>query len=239
MLNAIGLENPGVDAFKARYLPVLNGAGVTVIANIAGNTIDEYAAVAASLESVAADLAAIEVNISCPNVKQGGMAFGTDPATAREVTRAVAANTSLPVIVKLSPNVTDIVAMALAVKDGGAHAVSVINTLLGMAVDTRTRRPVLANVFGGLSGPAIKPVALRMVYQVARETGMPIMGEGGITSCQDVLEFIMAGADCVSIGTANFVNPRVSQEVIADLAQWMIREKVQSLSEIKGCAIIR
>jgi len=239
MLNAIGLENPGVEAFISDYLPQLAIIGATTIANIAGNTIEEYAQMAKRLETVADLLLAIELNISCPNVKQGGMAFGTDPAMIQEVTRAVTSHTSLPVIVKLSPNVTDIVAMARAAKEGGAAAVALINTLLGMAIDIKQRRPVLANTFGGLSGPAIKPVALRMVYQVARETDIPIMGEGGIMDYRDVLEFIMAGASCVSVGTANFINPGVTDQILQDIYTWMEKEKVSSLTEIKGCAIIK
>ncbi|MGE5455075.1 MAG: dihydroorotate dehydrogenase [Methylocystaceae bacterium] len=237
MLNAIGLENPGVEAFIQDHLPKLMLMEATTIANIAGNTIEEYAAMAKRLEQVADQLLAIELNISCPNVKQGGMAFGTDPVMVREVTSAVTSNTSLPVIVKLSPNVTDIVAMARAASEGGAEAVALINTLLGMAIDIKRRRPVLANTFGGLSGPAIKPVALRMVYQVARETGIPIMGEGGIMNYRDVLEFIMAGASCISVGTANFINPGVTGQILQDLFTWMENEKVHSLSEIKGCAV--
>lgn len=237
MLNAIGLENPGVDAFINDHLPKLMAAGATAIANIAGNTVDEYAQMAERLEPAADKLLAIELNISCPNVKHGGMAFGTDPVMIREVTGAVAAKTSLPVIVKLSPNVTDIVAMARAAREGGAAAVALINTLLGMAIDINKRQPVLANTFGGLSGPAIKPVALRMVYQVARETDIPIMGEGGIMDYQDVLEFIMAGASCVSVGTANFVNPNITGQILLDLYNWMEKQKVRSLNEIRGCAI--
>lgn len=238
LLNAIGLENPGVDAFIELHLPYLVQRKVSTIVNIAGNTVDEYAEVARRLERVADQLLAIELNISCPNVKEGGMAFGTDPEMIKEVTRAVVENTSLPVIVKLSPNVTDIVAMAQAAKEGGAEAVALINTLLGMAIDIKKRRPVLGNIFGGLSGPAVKPVALRMVYQVAREVDIPIMGEGGIMNWMDALEFIMAGASCVSIGTANFVNPKTAEEVITGLAAWMEREEVHLLSEIRGCAII-
>lgn len=236
MLNAIGLENPGVEVFISDYLPRLVIMGATTIANIAGNTVDEYAEMARRLETVADHLLAIELNISCPNVKEGGMAFGTDPGMIREVTSAVSSQTSLPVIVKLSPNVTDIVSMALAAESGGASAVALINTLLGMAIDINKRQPVLANTFGGLSGPAIKPVALRMVYQVAKATEIPIMGEGGIMNYRDVLEFIMAGASCISVGTANFVNPGVTDQIIHDLTKWMEKEKVYSLEEIKGCA---
>lgn len=237
MLNAIGLENPGVDTFIIDYLPKLVIMGAAAIVNIAGNTIEEYAQMAERLEKVADQLLAIELNISCPNVKHGGMAFGTDPVMIKEVTSAVVAKTSLPVIVKLSPNVTDIVAMARAAREGGAAAVALINTLLGMAIDIKKRRPVLANTFGGLSGPAIKPVALRMVYQVARETDIPIMGEGGIMNYQDALEFVMAGASCISVGTANFVNPNVTGQILQDLYNWMERHKVHSLNEIRGCAL--
>jgi dihydroorotate dehydrogenase (NAD+) catalytic subunit len=236
MLNAIGLENPGVEVFVNEYLPYLHAKKVTVIANIAGNTLEEYAAIAARLEGCPG-IAGIELNISCPNVKQGGLQFGTDPQMVKNVVQAVKARTSLPVMPKLSPNVTDIVEIALAAQEGGADALSMINTLMGMAIDVCTRRPVLANLFGGLSGPAIKPVALRMIYQVYREVRIPILGGGGIMNATDALEFIMAGASAVSIGTGNFVNPRLADEITAGIRIYMQENKVQNLNEIIGIAV--
>jgi len=238
MLNAIGLENPGVDVFLNEYLPCLAERKVTVIANIAGNTLEEYAAIAARLEGYPG-IAGIELNISCPNVKQGGLQFGTDPVMVKNVVQAVKAETSLPVMPKLSPNVTDIVDIARAAQEGGADALSMINTLMGMAIDVRTRRPVLANIFGGLSGPAIKPVALRMIYQVRRELDIPILGGGGIMNATDALEFIMAGASAVSVGTGNFVNPRIADDIVSGLKSYMQENHVQKLNEIVGIAIVK
>lgn len=235
MLNAIGLENPGVDIFVQEHLPYLAQKNVTVIANIAGNTVDEYAAIAARLEGKAG-IAGIELNISCPNVKQGGMQFGTDPGLVKEVVEAVKSATTLPVIPKLSPNVTDIVAIARAAWKGGADALSMINTLMGMAIDIKTRRPVLANVVGGLSGPAIKPVALRMVCQVYREIPLPILGGGGIMNTNDALEFILAGATAVSIGTANFINPRAGIDIIDGIGQYLDECGMADISEFIGIA---
>lgn len=236
MLNAIGLENPGIEVFVRESLPWLRNAGVTVIANIAGNTIDEYAKMAEILDKETG-IAGIELNISCPNVKKGGMQFGTDPVMVKEVTQAVKSKTKLPVMPKLSPNVTDITAIARAAADGGADCVALINTLTGMAIDIDTRKPVLANVIGGLSGPAIKPVALRMVYQVAREVGIPIMGLGGIMRIRDVIEFMMAGATAVSIGTANFVNPVVTLEVIDGLTRYLEKYDIPDIRSIIGAAL--
>ena len=238
MLNAIGLENPGIDVFINQYLPYLSEKKVTVIANIAGNTIEEYAAIAAKLD-VCAGIAGIELNISCPNVKQGGLQFGTDPIMVKTVVQAVKAETSLPVMPKLSPNVTSIVEIAQAACEGGADALSMINTLMGMAVDLRTRKPVLANIFGGLSGPAIKPVALRMVYQVYREVDLPILGGGGIMNANDALEFIMAGATAVSVGTANFVNPLAAEDITKGLYSYMYDNGINNLGEIVGVAVQR
>ena len=236
MLNAIGLENPGIDVFVNEYLPYLYEKKVTVIANLAGNTIAEYAGIAARLEGCPG-IAGIELNISCPNVKQGGLQFGTDPIMVKNVVQAVKAETSLPVMPKLSPNVTDIVEIARAAQEGGADALSMINTLMGMAIDVKTRRPVLANVFGGLSGPAIKPVALRMIYQVRREIDLPILGGGGIMNATDALEFIMAGSTAVSVGTGNFVNPQLADDIVSGLKTFMLENKVQKLSDIVGAAI--
>lgn len=235
MLNAVGLQNPGVDVFIQEHLPYLREKQATVIVNIAGNTVEEYAGLTAILDKQDG-IAGLEVNISCPNVEKGGLQFGTDPNTAAGVVAAVRQNTSLPVIVKLSPNVTDVVAIARAVVEAGADALSLINTLLGMAIDIETRRPVLANIFGGLSGPAIKPVALRMVYQVAREVEVPIMGVGGIVNWQDALEFILAGATAVSIGTGNFINPGVSEQIIDDLENYLVQQGIRDIRQLIGAA---
>ncbi|MGE5423423.1 MAG: dihydroorotate dehydrogenase [Ignavibacteriales bacterium] len=238
MLNAIGLENPGVQNFIKRDLPNLREKGVTVIVNIAGNSIDEYAKLAKILDKQEG-VAALELNISCPNVKKGGLQFGTDPGMVKEVVAAVKSQTTLPVMPKLSPNVTDIVKIARAAEDGGADCLSLVNTLLGMAIDIDRRRPVLANVVGGLSGPAIKPVALRMVYQVASEVGLPIMGLGGIMDYRDVLEFMMAGATAVSVGTANFVNPTVTREIITDLKKYLEKHEIADINQLIGAALPR
>ena len=202
--------------------------------NIAGNTVEDYARTAAIIGQQAG--AAIELNISCPNVKQGGLQFGTDPLMVEEVVRAVKTQTSLPVIPKLSPNVTDIVAIARAAERGGADALSMINTLLGMAVDVKKRRPVLGNVFGGLSGPAIKPVALRMIYQVYREVALPILGGGGIISTEDALEFFMVGAKAVSVGTGLFVNPLLPLEIVEGIKGYLLEEGLNNLDELVGAA---
>ena len=212
MLNAIGLQNVGIDAFIQKKVPFLRTVNTPAIANFFGYTPDEYAELAAILDTIP-EVRALEVNISCPNVKQGGIVFGTDPGCAASVVAACRAATKKPLIVKLSPNVTDIVEMALACEGAGADALSVINTLTGMAIDLERRRPVLANVTGGLSGPAIKPVALRMVWQVARAVKVPVIGIGGIMSATDALEFMLAGATAVQVGTASFVNPGAAQEI--------------------------
>jgi dihydroorotate dehydrogenase (NAD+) catalytic subunit len=238
MLNAIGLENPGVEVFITEYLPYLVQKKVTVIVNIAGNTLEEYAAIAARLEGCPG-IAGIELNISCPNVKQGGLQFGTDPLMVKQVVAAVKARTSLPVMPKLSPNVSDIVAIARAAQEGGADALSMINTLMGMAIDVKTRRPVLANVFGGLSGPAIKPVALRMIYQVAQQVDIPILGGGGIMNTTDALEFILAGASAVSVGTGNFVNPQLAGEIVLGLQKYMLDNGLHNLQDMVGAAVQR
>jgi len=235
MLNAIGLENPGVDVFLEEHLPYLVDQNVTVIANIAGNTVEEYAAIAARLEGHKG-VAGIELNISCPNVKQGGLQFGTEPQLVKDVVGAVKSKTSIPVIPKLSPNVTDIVAIARAAWEGGADALSMINTLMGMAIDIKTRKPVLANIVGGLSGPAIKPVALRMICQVYREVPLPILGGGGIMSTTDALEFILAGATAISVGTANFVNPRAAIEIIDGIQTYMHDYEIDNINELTGLA---
>jgi len=233
MLNAIGLQNVGVDRFIAEKMKYLEGLNVPVIVNILGDSLDEYQEITDRLAGVPG-VAGIEVNISCPNVKKGGVAFGTDPAMAAAVTAAVKAKADVPVMVKLSPNVSDITVIAKAVEDAGADSISLINTLIGMAIDLKTKRPALANIIGGLSGPAIKPVALRMVYQVAQTVSVPVIGVGGIDSAEDALEFMLAGATAVQIGTANFVNPRVSEEVIEGLGEYVSEQKLTSIRSIIG-----
>lgn len=237
MLNAIGLENPGINAFLKQHLPWLREHQVAVILNIAGNTIDEYARICSLVEGNH-DILAIELNISCPNVAKGGLQFGTDPDTVEQVVKAVKAETSIPIIPKLSPNVTDIIQIAQAAKAGGADAVSMINTLMGMAVDIKKRKPVLGNVFGGLSGPAIKPVALRMIYQVYQAVDIPILGGGGIMSTADALEFIMVGASAISVGTGLFVKPLLPLEIIDGLSNYMAENHLSSLEEIRGAAVL-
>lgn len=233
MLNAIGLQNVGIDAFIAKKLPFLKTVHTPVIVNLYGNCLEEYGELAARVDGLAG-VAGVEVNISCPNVKQGGIVFGTDPAAARQVVALVRQATSKPLIVKLSPNVTDIVAMAQACVDAGAEALSLINTLTGMAIDLQSRRPVLANITGGLSGPAIKPVALRMVWQVARAVKVPVIGIGGIMNAIDALEFILAGATAVQIGTANFLTPAASQEIAAGMEEWLRENRIGSIRELVG-----
>lgn len=237
MLNAIGLENVGVERFISEKMESLQEINVPVFVNILGDTLDEYSEIAARLAGVKG-VAGIEVNISCPNVKKGGVAFGTVPEMAAAVTKVVKENSTVPVIVKLSPNVTDITVIARAVEDAGADGVSLINTLIGMAIDHRSRRPRLANVIGGLSGPAIKPVALRMVYQVAQVVSIPVIGIGGAESAEDVLEFMLAGATAVQIGTANFVNPRASEEAVEGLAHYVAEQKLGSIRELIGGLIL-
>jgi dihydroorotate dehydrogenase (NAD+) catalytic subunit len=236
MLNAIGLENVGVDRFITEKMPYLRGINTPVIVNILGESIDEYKLITEKL-TVVPGVSAIEINISCPNVKKGGVAFSADPDIAAAVTRAVRESTELPVIVKLSPNVTDITLIARAVEQAGADAVSLINTLIGMAIDLQTKRPRLANIIGGLSGPAIKPVALRMVYQVARSVSIPVIGIGGIESAEDALEFMLAGATAVQIGTANLINPKATEEVVEGISEYVIQEKLQSIRDMIGTLI--
>jgi dihydroorotate dehydrogenase (NAD+) catalytic subunit len=235
MLNAIGLQNPGIKGVIAKYPPIWSKWSVPVIVNLAGDSVGEFAEMAAILDEVSG-VAGLELNVSCPNVDAGGMFFGTDPDLAAEVTAAVRAATSLPVIVKLTPNVTDIVTIARAVVDAGADALSLINTLLGMAIDIRRRRPVLGNLTGGLSGPAVKPVAVRMVYQVAAAVDVPIIGLGGITTLEDALEFFMAGATAVQVGTATFTNPATMSNILEGLPTWLARQGFGSVREIVGLA---
>jgi len=235
VLNSVGLQNIGVDALIAEKAPLWATWKVPVLVNIAGNTVEEYAQVAARLEGVAG-VSGIEVNISCPNVSKGGMHFGTDPSAASEVTAAVKGATSLPVIVKLSPNVTDIAAIAQAVEKAGADAVSLINTVGGMAIDIKQRKPVLGNISGGLSGPAIKPIALLMVYRVAGCVKIPVIGCGGITNAADALEFIMAGATAVQVGTASLTDPRAMLDIIGGLTAYLSTSGIRSINELRGVA---
>lgn len=235
MLNAIGLQNPGADRVAGDIMPGLAELGVPVIVNIAGDTVEDYASVARKLDRVPG-VAGLEINISCPNVKKGGIQFGSDPRAAAEVTRAVKSVTGMPVIVKLSPNVTDITAVAEAVAGAGADALSLINTLLGMVIDVEKRRPLLGNVTGGLSGPAVRPVAVRMVWQVYRAVKLPIMGMGGIMDARDALEFILAGATAVAVGTANFVNPRATVEVIEGIETYMRQNGYDDVNQLVGLA---
>lgn len=233
MLNAIGLQNPGLKKVISEELPWLTQYDVPVIANIAGSKIEDYVAVAAEI-SQAPNVRALELNISCPNVKEGGLAFGTIPEVAKEVTKAVKAVSEVPVYVKLSPNVTDIVEMAKAVEAGGADGLTMINTLLGMRLDIRTAKPILANRSGGLSGPAIKPVAIRMIHEVSQHVSIPIIGMGGINSCEDVIEFLYAGASAVAVGTANFSDPFICSKLIDELPQLLDELGIKHLSECTG-----
>ena len=232
MLNCIGLENPGVEVFLKETLPRIRQYDMNVIVNISGSSVEDYGLLAEKLD--ATDIAAIEVNISCPNVKEGGIVFGTDPKAAAAVTRAVKSHTGKPVIVKLSPNVTDIVCMAKAVEDAGADAISLINTLLGMQIDIRTWPPVLGNITGGLSGPCVKPVAVRMVWQVAQAVHVPIIGMGGIMSAEDAVEFFLAGASAVAIGTANFTDPSCISKISDDLAAYLAAHRLENIHDLIG-----
>jgi dihydroorotate dehydrogenase (NAD+) catalytic subunit len=232
MLNCIGLQNPGVDVFLREILPRIKQLDTPIIVNINGNVQEDYAYLAEVLD--ASGVAGIEVNISCPNTRHGCMAFGVIAQTAAEVTAAVKAKTKLPVIVKLSPNVTDITEIARAVEAAGANAVSLINTLVGMAIDTRSWKPVLGNVVGGLSGPAVKPVALRMVWQTAQAVKIPVIGMGGITTTNDAIEFLLAGASAIAIGTANFVNPRAISDIAAGLTDYLEQRQLGNVSQLVG-----
>lgn len=237
MLNAVGLQNPGVDAVISEELPKLARVfRKPVMANVSGFSVEEYIAVCRKLDACA-QVGWLEVNISCPNVHGGGMAFGTDPKAAAEVTAAVKAVTTKPVIMKLSPNVTDIAAVALACEDAGADALSLINTILAMRIDLKTRKPLLANGTGGLSGPAVFPVALRMVYQVAKAVRIPVIGLGGVSSAEDVIEMMLAGATAVQIGAANLTQPYVCRDIIETLPEVMDRYGIGNLRDIIGNAV--
>ncbi|KHD86195.1 dihydroorotate dehydrogenase [Bacillus ginsengihumi] len=233
MLNAIGLQNPGLEAVLTKELPWLAQYDVPIIANIAGSTVQDYLHVAESI-SEAPNVHALELNISCPNVKSGGIAFGTNAAMAYELTTKVKEVSSVPVYVKLSPNVTNIVEIAKAVEAGGADGLTMINTLVGMRLDLRTGRPILANGTGGLSGPAIKPVAIRMVHEVSQHVNIPIIGMGGIQSVEDVIEFLYAGASAVAVGTANFVDPYICPQIIEQLPKKLAELGFENISEAVG-----
>lgn len=233
MLNAIGLQNPGIDKVMAEELPFLEGYDVPIIANVAGTEIADYVEVAERI-SKAPNVYALELNISCPNVKCGGIQFGTDPATAKQLVEAVKAVSSVPVYVKLSPNVTNIVDIAKAVEEGGADGITMINTLIGMRLHEKTGKPVIANGTGGLSGPAVKPVAIRMVYEVYKNVNIPIIGMGGVTDAQDVIDFMSAGASAVAVGTANFVDHFVCPNIIDALPAKLDELGVEHITEIIG-----
>ncbi len=233
MLNAIGLQNVGIDGFIEYKLPFLREVNTPVIINFFGNTLEEYGEVAQRLSDIP-EIAGVELNISCPNVKQGGIVFGTDPVCAHEVVAHVRKYLKKPLIAKLTPNVTDIAVVARAVEEAGADAISCINTITGMAVDVRTRRPRLANRTGGLSGPAIRPIAVRMVHQVVQAVKVPVIGIGGIVEAADALEFLIVGASAVQVGTANFVDPSAMADIIAGLEKFLVEEGIEDIRELIG-----
>lgn len=235
MLNSVGLQNPGLSHFLEKDLPLLRNYGPRIIVNIVGRTVDEYAAVASGLNG-AEGVDGIEVNISCPNLKSGGLAFGTDPALTYEVVSAVRRQTAMPLLVKLSPNVTDITVIACAAEKAGADALSLINTLSGMLIDIEEKKPLLGNIFGGLSGPAVMPVALKMVWQVAEAVNIPILGMGGITSAEDALQFILAGARAVAVGTGFFYNPDLPGIIKNGIINYMEVHSIPDLERIEGLA---
>lgn len=237
LMNAIGLQNVGVDEFIEKKLPAIEGLPTACIANICGSSMDDYVKLAERLTTIPR-IDALELNISCPNVKAGCMAFGSDPAMTEQVTRAVVNATDRPVIVKLSPNVTSIAQMARAAEAGGAAALAVVNTFLALAIDIRTRRPKLGNITGGLSGPAIRPIAVRMVWEASRAVKIPIIGQGGIARAEDALEFIIAGASAISIGTANFVNPNAPIEVLEGIERYLVENRMAGLGELTGSLIL-
>jgi dihydroorotate dehydrogenase (NAD+) catalytic subunit len=233
MLNAIGLQNVGIDAFIQHKMPFLRTVNTPVIANFFGNTLEEYGEVAKRLNDIP-EIAAGELNISCPNVKQGGIVFGTDPKAASEVVALVRKNLQKPLIVKLTPNVTDITVVARAVEEAGADAIACINTLTGMSVDVNTRKPRIANVTGGLSGPAIRPVAVRMVHQVVQTVSVPVIGIGGIVKAMDALEFLIVGAKAVQVGTANFVDPTAMISIIEGIEDFLVAEGIDDIHDLIG-----
>lgn len=233
MLNAIGLQNPGIDVFAKRDIPFLKRFDTKIIVNVCGKSTEDYIEVVERLADEPVDL--LEINISCPNVKEGGIAFGQDPKCAEAITREVKKYAKQPVIMKLSPNVTDIAEMARAVEAGGADVVSLINTLTGMKIDINRRTFAIANKTGGMSGPAIKPIAVRMVYQVANAIKLPIIGMGGIATAEDAMEFILAGASAVSVGTANFYNPYATVEIVEGIENYMKQHRIDDIAELVGC----
>jgi dihydroorotate dehydrogenase (NAD+) catalytic subunit len=233
MLNSVGLQNKGVDYFISTIFPRIKQFDTHIIPNVNGSTIEDYVTVASKLNGVK-EIKAIELNISCPNVKAGGMAFGINPKSAREATEAVRDVFSGTLIVKLSPNVTDIAQMARIVVDAGADSVSLVNTFLGMAINAETRRPILGTVTGGLSGPAIKPIALRMVWDVFRAVKVPVIGMGGIMNAKDAIEFLLAGSSAVQIGTANYIDPAISVKILDGIEDYMVRHGVKSVTELTG-----
>lgn len=232
MLNCIGLENPGVEFFLHDILPRVSRYGMNIIVNISGSSAEEYGILAKKLD--VSGIAGIELNVSCPNVKEGGIIFGTSPEAVRSVVQAAKANTKKTVILKLSPNITDIVPIAQAAEAAGADALSLINTLLGLAVDIHSRRPILGNITGGLSGPAVKPVALRLVWQTAQAVNIPIIGMGGIMTADDAVEFFLAGASAVAVGTANFIDPTATEKIIQGIDDYLVRYQVQNIKDIVG-----
>lgn len=232
MLNAIGLQNPGIDVFIKRDIPFLKKYDTRIIVNVCGRTKEDYIETVERLSDTEVDM--LEINISCPNVKEGGIAFGQDPAMAEDITKAVKAHAKQPVIMKLSPNVTDIMVMAKAVEAGGADALSLINTLTGMKIDINKRQFVLANKTGGMSGPAIKPIAIRMVYQTANAVSLPIIGMGGISCADDAVEFILAGATMVSVGTANFFNPYATADIVRGIEDYMKNNGFEDVRDMIG-----
>ncbi|MGL5754173.1 MAG: dihydroorotate dehydrogenase [Paraclostridium sp.] len=232
MMNSVGLENPGVVGFIENELPFFKDLDTVRIANLGGGTLDDYIRGVELLNDQPIDM--IELNISCPNVKAGGMAFGIKNEVAREVVRAVRAKTTLPLIIKLSPNAEDIVGMAKVCEEEGADGISLVNTFKAMAIDINKKKPVFENIYAGLSGPAIKPIALRMVHEVCNAVSIPVMGMGGITNWQDAIEFIMAGATCIQVGTANFINPKIGLDIIKGIEDYMDREGITNLDEIRG-----
>ncbi len=236
MLNCVGLQNPGVEYFIEHYLPLIKDSDCVLIANIAGNTIQEYCAMADRLAETAVDM--LEMNISCPNVKKGGVQFGTRPELVKEITAEVKKHARQPLIVKLSPNVTDIKETALAAQEGGADCISLINTITGMSINAKTRRPLLGNIVGGLSGPCVKPVALRMVYECSKTVQIPIIGMGGINTGEDAAEFMLAGAAAVMVGTANFTDPLACPRIIKELENFGEQNGLEKISELTGGLIV-
>lgn len=232
MMNSVGLENPGVKGFIENELQFFKDIDTVRIANLGGGTLDDYIKGVELLNDQPIDM--IELNISCPNVKAGGMAFGIKNEVAREVVRAVRSKTKLPLIVKLSPNAEDIIGMAKVCEEEGADGISLVNTFKAMAIDINKKKPVFENVYAGLSGPAIKPIAIRMVHEVCKAVNIPVMGMGGITTWQDAIQFIMAGATCIQVGTANFINPRIGLDIIEGIQNYMEEEGINSLDEIRG-----